>query len=132
VAQRLLQERERAHHVRLHELPRPVDRPVDVRLGREVQHAGGAVPGEQCAHARRVRDVGLLEVVARRRLHLAQRLQVSGVRQLVDVDDRVVGLAHELADEGRPDEAGAAGDETAGTCGNREGRSAESGQRGSS
>jgi hypothetical protein len=111
VAQRLLQERERAHHVRLHELPRPVDRPVDVRLGREVQHAGGAVPGEQCAHARRVRDVGLLEVVARRRLHLAQRVEVPGVRQLVDVDDGVLGLAHELAHERGADEAGAAGHE---------------------
>ena len=40
---RRLQQHERAHDVRVDEGPRAVDRPIDVRLRRQIQHCGRPV-----------------------------------------------------------------------------------------
>src|SRR6185312_7910155 len=91
------------------ELAGTVDRPVDVRLRRQVHHGVGAMLLEDPGDLRGVADVDLFEVVAGVVPGLGQRGEVAGIRQLVDVDDLGLGLADELADHGRPDEAGAPG-----------------------
>ena len=91
------------------ELAGAVDRAVDVRLGGQVHHGVGLMLLEDPGDLRGVADVDMLEVVAGVVPGLGQRGEVAGVGQLVDVDDLGLGLANELADDGRTDETGTAG-----------------------
>ena len=88
------------------ELGRAEDRPVDVRLGREVDDRLCA--GRRRGDGVRVGDVALVELV----LDAVEIRPVAGVRQLVEHDD-LVARAREPPREMRADEAGAAGDENA-------------------
>ena len=90
----------RPEHVGEDELGRSHDRPVDVRLGGEVDDRVDAVGGP-CDRSG-IGDVALVEVV----LDALEVRAVAGVRQLVEDGDLVARLdetAHELgADEARP------------------------------
>ena len=102
---------ERADEVGLDERGGPVDRAVDVALGGEVHHGVGGVLDEDLGDPVDVADVGLLEAQPGA---VGDRLggAVGGrVGHLVDVDDLVVGVVDQVADDGGADEALAAGDE---------------------
>ena len=111
VAEALLQQRERTDDVGLDERRRPVDRPVDVRFGGEMDDGAGAVPIEAIADGEDVADVDVLEVVPRVVGGGAERLEVTGVGELVDVHDAVIRVAEQHSDERGANEAGAAGDQ---------------------
>ena len=94
----------RAEHVRADELVRAVDGAIDVAFGGEMHHRVGRVPLEDVVHRRAVADVGADEAVARAARNRLERAEIGGVGQLVDVDDRAVGLPHEIAADRRADE----------------------------
>jgi hypothetical protein len=108
VAPRRLQQIEGAHDIRLNEIPRPVDRAVDVAFGREVHHRVGPVRREDPLERLPVADVGMLEGVERRARDLRQIVEAGGVGEGVEVDDRMAAADRE-PHNGRADEAGAAG-----------------------
>ena len=64
IAQRLLQQREGADDIGLDEFAGPVDRAVDMALGREVHHIARLVLIEQLPQRRPVADIDLREAVA--------------------------------------------------------------------
>ena len=101
--ERLREKRVRAHHVGLYERIRPIDRPVYMRLGRQVNYAIGLIPGEQRAQSVRIADVYLFEVVASITRHGRDGLEVGGIREFVNVDHVVAGGGDEPTHEGRPD-----------------------------
>jgi hypothetical protein len=84
-----------------------------VGLGGEVDDAVGVALVEHAPDSARISDVDLLKGVVRGVGYLGNGVEVTGVGELVDVDDADVG-AGETADQGRTDEAGAAGDEECG------------------
>ena len=87
-----------------------MDRPVDVRLGREVHD--DLRRARRAAPRPRVGDVAVHERVPRVIHHVVQVLQPSGVGQLVERRDAPVGVRGErVAHEVAADEPGAAGDE---------------------
>ena len=69
---------------------------------------------EHRTQRRRVADVDLVKCVPRVLDRAGERLEIAGVRQAIDVDDAVLGLLDELANQCRSDEAGAAGNEICG------------------
>ncbi len=80
-------------------------------LGGEVHHGVGGVLGEDLGDPVDVADVGLLEGEP---WAVGDRLGGAvggGVGHLVDVDDLVVGVVDQVADDGGADESLAAGDE---------------------
>jgi hypothetical protein len=85
--ERRLEQDEGADDVRVDEGHRAVDRTVDVRFGREVDHCGGPMVREGRAHGDAVGDVRLDERYARIVDHPGQVEQASRVRKLVDNDD---------------------------------------------
>ncbi len=108
-----LEQHEGADHVRSQELFGGHQRPVDVRLGREVDDDVGGF--DQGGGHRGVRDVAVDERVPRVAHEIAQRLHAPGVRELVQVGDAPVGMLRQrVPDEVAADEAGAAGDEHVG------------------
>ena len=66
---------------------------------------------EDAVDRRAVADIDLEMRVAVAVARLGQRFEIAGVGQLVDVGDRPVGVADDVADHGRADEARAAGDQ---------------------
>ena len=101
--------------VRLDEDARPQDAAVDVALRREVDDGLRLVTPEQLVDEPRIRDVALDEHVVRVFLQIGERLEIAGVRQLVEVDDgQARTLAPEVPDEVRADEPGPAGDQDGG------------------
>ena len=73
--------------------------------------AVGLVLGQQPVHQCPVADIALDEDVAGMPGHVGQRVEVSGVGQLIEVDQSHGLLGEPLPDEATPDEPGAAGDE---------------------
>ncbi|MDO8500612.1 MAG: hypothetical protein Q7S20_02105 [Gemmatimonadaceae bacterium] len=99
----MLEKREGADHVRIDEIGRSVDRPVDVRLGGGVDDRVWACRGKQLADAVPVTDVEPMKLTALI-FDVGQRFQIAGIGQLVNVDDGVIGVANDHANEGRSDE----------------------------
>ena len=101
---------ERSEHVGGDEFAGAQNRPVDVRLGREVDDDVG-VANERGRDAG-VRDVAAHEGVPRIVDDVVQRLEPAGIGQLIERRDVPVGVRLEcVPDEVRADEPGAAGDE---------------------
>ena len=107
-AARRLQQLEGSGDVGDEERAGPVDRAVDVRLGREVDDPSWSMLAEQRLHGIAVGDVGLDEHEARVAGHGGQANQVSRVRQLVGDDDAGAGALESQVDEVRTDESGPA------------------------
>jgi hypothetical protein len=70
-----------------------VDAAVDVRFGGKIDDGAGLVLGKQAADEVKVADVALDEGVARIALQAGEVLEVAGVGQRVEVDDRLVDCA---------------------------------------
>ena len=100
----------RAAHIRLDEVRCIVDRAVDVRFGGEVHDRIAAV--HRCGDFIAIDDAAADEGVARVVGDVANVVEISGVRQRVEVDDGNVGvLGEDVADEVAADESRAAGDQ---------------------
>ena len=110
---RRFEQREGANHVGSDELAGRRDRPVDVRLRREVDD-------DVRAPDQRRRDDGVADVAAHERVarvvhHVAQRLDAARVGQLVERRDAPVAMRGErMAHEVAADEPGAAGHQNLG------------------
>src|SRR4051812_8961950 len=90
IGARRLQQPESAHDVRLDEGFGSVDGAVDVRLGCEVDDCPRLVCGQQAAHKILVGDIAFNEDVPLVILQGPQIFAVTGIGQLVQIDD---GLA---------------------------------------
>jgi hypothetical protein len=82
----------RAHHVGEHERERIGDGAVHVRLGRQVDHAVEAVFGKQPVHESGVHDVAFEKSIIGGLLNVSEVGEVTGVGQLVEVKNVVVGM----------------------------------------
>jgi len=111
VAAYYFEQMEGADDVGLDEVFRAVDGAVDVALGGEVDDGARLLFGEQFADQGAVADVALDEDVALVAVQAGEVLQVAGVGEFVEIEDRLVVLSQPVEDEVRADEAGAAGDE---------------------
>ncbi|MCY1398211.1 hypothetical protein D9M71_132370 [compost metagenome] len=98
-----------AHDIGLDELGRSIDGAIYMRFGGQVHHRSGAELGEYLVQSRYIADICLIEVIARRAVHIGQRLQVAGIGELVDVGDLVIGILDQVTNHRRSDEAGSAG-----------------------
>ena len=78
-------------------------------FGGQVHHRVGPVGGEDLPHRIGVADIGLHVHVPGVAQSFLQRVLRGGVGHLIDVDDVVAGGPDEVADDGRADEATAAG-----------------------
>jgi hypothetical protein len=85
-----LEQRVRAVHVRAQELVGAQVGAVHVRFGRHVHHR--VDPVHHLQHQAAIADVPVDEAVARMGLDVAQVLQASRVRELVEVDDGIARL----------------------------------------
>ena len=80
-------------------------------LGCEMQDGARLVAIEQPIEKRWVADVALLEMVGWKPLDGNQVLQVAGIGELVEIDDRSVYEREPVENEIRPNKAGSAGHE---------------------
>ncbi|MOA30968.1 hypothetical protein D3C78_1520960 [compost metagenome] len=111
-----LEQMERPDDIGLDEVLRSVDRAVDVRFRREVDHGPRPVLSQQTIHQRPVADIAMHEGMARVPFQAGEILQVAGVGQLVEADHRFVMAGEPVQHEVGADEAGAAGYEDGHGC----------------
>jgi hypothetical protein len=104
VAARRVKQSVGAKDIRLDERRWAVDGAVDVRLGRQVHHAIGLMLCKNARDFPRIADIDLLEHMAGVPHQAWQRIEVAGIGELVDVDDRHIGFGNELANDRGPDE----------------------------
>ena len=83
---------ERADDVGLDEFGRAVDRAVDMAFGREMHDDVDVVFAKNSRHSGGVADVGLDEAIVRIILDLAQRGEIAGIGELVDIDHAMTGI----------------------------------------
>ena len=105
------QQMEGPDDVGLDEFAWPVDRAVHVRFGCEVHHRARLVLCQQLADQGRITKVALDEHMARVAGQRCQILQIAGVGEFVEVDNRFVGAGQPVQYKVAAYEAGAAGDE---------------------
>lgn len=99
---------EGADDIGLDEFTRAVDGAIDVALRSQIHHGIGSIFVEQFSQLRAVADVGALEGIVWIPRCVRDRIKVGRIGQLVDVDDAGAGVAQQMADYRRADEAGAA------------------------
>gem|GEM_PF-4165124 len=68
-------------------------------LGRQVHDGVGLEALQRLAYRRLVADIGLQEAIAWVVLDFAQRLQVAGVGQLVEVEHLMIGVVDQVTDQ---------------------------------
>lgn len=100
-----LEQREAAVDVGGDEWRRSGDRAVDVGLGGEVEQGARLVARQQAGHQVGIADVAVHEQVARIAGQRGQVVQVAGVGELVEVDDRLVAAGQPVENEIGADEA---------------------------
>ena len=112
-----LKQRERTHHICAGKGEWVFDRAVDVALGSQMNNAVDFMFADDLAHSIKVGDVGAHEGVVGSILDVAQVGQISGVCQLVEVDDIVVWIfVDKQPHHVRSDESGTAGYENIHNC----------------
>ena len=103
------QQAERPGHVGVDEGRRTSDRTVHMTFRRKVQHCADRVSAQQAPDQRAVADIAVHEVVARVARNACKIVQVAGIGQLVEVDDRLVMLRQPVEHEVGTNEAGTTG-----------------------
>jgi hypothetical protein len=88
---RRLQQGQRAADVRAQERLRRLDAAIDVALGREVDDRVDGVAPHQLQHRGAIANVAAHESMPGIAVEVSQGLEVSRVRQRIDVDDRLLG-----------------------------------------
>ncbi|CWO36326.1 Uncharacterised protein [Neisseria meningitidis] len=78
---------------------------------RQVHHGIGPVLCEYAVEFGAVANVHLLESIAGIIGNVGQRFEIARVGQFVEVDDGILGVLNDMADNGRADKARAAGNE---------------------
>jgi hypothetical protein len=76
-----------SHHIRTHEIVRPMDRTIHVALGCEVDDRPRMMFLQKLQNQFTVADVALNKAVERILRNRAQVGRVSGVGELVEIDD---------------------------------------------
>ena len=84
---------------------------IDVRLSSKVDDSARSMSCKQLADQYEITDITLHENVACIVAQACQVLQVAGVGELVEGDDRLVGLRQPVQHKVTANETGAAGDE---------------------
>ena len=105
-----LQQVECAHDIGLDELCRAVDRAIHMRLSREVDDGAGSVLVQKAGKQRSIPKIAVHKHVACITVQTGEVLQVAGVGEFVQVDDRLVAGGQPVDHKIAADEAGAAGD----------------------
>ena len=77
-------------------------------LGREIHHIVWLILIEQLPQCRPVADVDAGEAIAAVTLGSRDRVEASGIGELVDVDDERFSIVEQMPDNRRADKAGAA------------------------
>lgn len=107
-----LQQRERAHHIRLGKRERILDTPIHMTFSRQVDDAVNLLILHQLVERIEVADVHLHKLIVRFVLHILQVGEVARISQLVQIDDFVLGiLVHEKANHVAANEARTASDD---------------------
>ena len=88
-----------------------MDRPVDVRLGREIDDGARAVLREKRRDLRALADIAPDEEMPRVAAQRRQASDVPGIGELVEVDERLARFLEPVEDEIGADETRASGDE---------------------
>ena len=83
----------------LHERGRAIDGAVDVTLRSEVNDAVRLVRIEQSRYRGRIRDVHLLEVIARVSCNARHGVQIARISKAVHVHNQAVRILDEVADQ---------------------------------
>ncbi|CWQ22009.1 Uncharacterised protein [Neisseria meningitidis] len=100
-----------ADDIGLDKLACRTDRAVDMAFRRQVHHGIGPVLCEYAVEFGAVANVHLLESIAGIIGNVGQRFEIARVGQFVEVDDGILGVLNDMADNGRADKARAAGNE---------------------
>ena len=98
-----------ADDIGLDKLACRIDRAVDMTFRSQVHHGIRLVLCEYAVEFGAVANIHLLKSIARIIGYLGQRFQIAGISQLIDIDDRVLGVLDNMTDNGRTDKARAAG-----------------------
>jgi len=105
------QQRVSADDIGLDKIGRAVDGAVYMAFGGQVHNDVRLCVRQYAVHLFGIGDVRLHKLVARVVGHAGQRVQITGVGELVQVDDRVLAVIDQLAYHGGANKAGAAGDQ---------------------
>ena len=108
IGERLVEHHERSNDIGLDEGRRPVDRAVDMALGRKMHDDVGLEARQRPTHRSTIADIGLNEREPRVARDRRQRGKIAGVGKLVEDQDLAVRGPNELSAYGRANEAGAA------------------------
>ena len=82
------------------ELPRPVNRTVDMALGRQMHHRIGVEIGKGLMQRGAVADINVRERIALRMLDSIQRFQVARIGEFVDIQHTVARMGHDMTNYG--------------------------------
>jgi len=82
---------------------------IDVALGRQMHHGIGLMGGKHPIQFGAVADIDLLEGITLAARDLSQGFQVACIGQLIEVDNRILGVTNYMANYSRTDKTGAAG-----------------------
>ena len=105
----------RADDVGPHERPAIENAPIDMTFRREVHNEFRLVIFQHAINKLAIADIAVLEQIPRVARDVREILRVAGIRQLVDVDDLLIGIRRQLpTNEVRSDESATAGDKKCG------------------
>ena len=110
---RRFQQRVRADDIGLDELAGSVDRTVHMGFGGEVHHVRRLELRKHAVELVLVADVDLLEPEPVGLRDWREVFQISGIGELVDYANRILGVIDDVPGYCRPDEPGSAGDDDA-------------------
>jgi hypothetical protein len=110
VRPRFFEERERSIDVRVNKIVRTADGAIHVAFGSEVYDRRGPVCIQGLPNLRAIRNICVNERIAPIGRHALKISEVSGVRQLVQINNAHRLILHLLQDEVRSDKARPAGD----------------------
>ena len=102
---------ERADDVGLDEFASGIDRAVDMTFRRQVHDGIWPVLCKHTVKFGAIANVHLLKGVARAVGYIGQRFEIARIGQFVKVDDGILGILDDMADDCRTDKARAAGNE---------------------
>jgi len=102
---------EGADHIGLDKLARTMDRAIDMRLGRKVDHRTRLVLSQQLFNQRPIANIAThknVPCIATQRL---ERIQIARVGELVEVNHRLIALRQPVQNKIAADKTGCASDQ---------------------
>ena len=100
-----------ADDVGLDEFAGGIDRAVDMTFRRQMHDGIGPVLGKHAVKFGTIANVHLLKGVTRVVGYVGQRFEIARVGQFIEVDDGILSIFDDMADDCRADKARAAGNE---------------------